>query len=92
MRTRTASTRHQSILENMLNQFPFMTTEIEIIESYIRASRWISKIQIEIASDKKAVKSRHDELVNSTLINTMTIYTDGSGIMERLEQQHTTKH
>jgi hypothetical protein len=30
------------------------------------------------------VKSRHDELVNSTLVNTMTIYMDGSGIMEKI--------
>jgi hypothetical protein len=84
LRTRTASTRHQSILENMLNPFPFITTRIETIEPYIPASWWISKIQVEIASDKKTAKSRHDELVNSTLVNTMTIYTDGSGIMEKI--------
>ena len=84
LRTRTASTRHQSILENMLNQFPLMTTRIETIEPYIRAPWWTSKIQVEIASDKKAAKSRHDELINSTPVNTMTIYTDGSGIMEKI--------
>ena len=84
LRTRTASTIHQSILENMLNQFPLMTTRIETIEPYIRAPWWTSKIQVEIASDKKAAKSRHDELINSTPVNTMTIYTDGSGIMEKI--------
>jgi hypothetical protein len=35
-RIRTASTRHRSILESMLNQFPFMSTRIETIEPYIR--------------------------------------------------------
>jgi hypothetical protein len=78
--------RHQSVLENMLNQFPLMTTRIETIEPYIglREPWWISKIQVEIASDKKAAKSRHDELINSTPVNTMTIYTDGSGIIEKI--------
>jgi hypothetical protein len=30
LRSRTASTRHRSILENMLNQFPLMTTKIKL--------------------------------------------------------------
>jgi hypothetical protein len=68
----------------MLNQFPLMTTKIETIEPYIRAPWWTPKTQVEIAPDKKAAKSRHDELVNSTSNNTMTIYTDGSGIMEKV--------
>jgi hypothetical protein len=44
----------------------------------------VDKIQVEIASDKKAAKSRHDELINSTLVNTVTIYTDGSGITKKI--------
>jgi hypothetical protein len=39
---------------------------------------------VEIASDKKTAISRLDELVNSTPANIMTIYTDGSDIMEKI--------
>ena len=42
------------------------------------------KIRVEIAPDKKAAKTRHNELFNSISNNTMTTYTDGSGIVEKI--------
>ena len=58
MRTRTAQNPHQTNLENILQQFPQMTENIETIEPYIRPPWWMPKVEIKIdvTKDKANVK------------------------------------
>jgi hypothetical protein len=57
MRVRTASTTHQSNLENILQQFPYRAENIERIETHIRPPWWIPKIETQSAQQKTAPKS-----------------------------------
>src|SRR5204863_22924 len=78
MRTRTAQNPHQTNLENVLQQFPLMTENIETIEPYIRPPWWTPKVEIKIDTTKDKAKDQHYKILheNSTA---PTIYTDGSG-------------
>jgi ribonuclease HI len=51
---------------------------METIHPYVRPPWWIPNTNIEISSNKKEAKQRHDEAVHDP--NTICIYTDGSGI------------
>ena len=51
---------------------------METIQPYIRPPWWIPIAHIDISSDKKEAKKRHDETAQDP--NTIHIYTDGSGI------------
>ena len=80
LRTRTAAITHRSNLENILQQFPYMATQIETIEPYIRPPWWLSKIQIKMSPSKEDAKALHNEIQELTGPTTAVIYTDGSGI------------
>ena len=84
MLTRTAVIRHRSILGNIFNQFPFTTERTERIEPYIRAPWWTLRVEIKVATDKKSAKKLHDRLISQSAGGTINIYTDGSGINERI--------
>ena len=84
MRTRTACTRHQSNLENILQQFPYMTESIETIEPYIRPPWWTSKLNINVRPTKTEAKNLHDKMQENTSPTTVSIYTDGSGIANKI--------
>ena len=83
MRTRTAQNPHQTNLENVLQQFPLMTENIETIEPYIRPPWWTPKVEIKIDTTKDKAKDQHYKILheNSTA---PTIYTDGSGIKGKI--------
>jgi hypothetical protein len=51
---------------------------METIHPYVRPPWWIPNANIDISSNKKEAKQRHDEAVHDP--NTICIYTDGSGI------------
>jgi ribonuclease HI len=81
-RTSTAAIKHRSTLGNIYNQFPFTTARIESIEPYVRAPWWTTQAVIQVAECKETAKTLHD---NRAIDNdTMIIYTDGSGIDERI--------
>ena len=80
LRTRTAIYPHQSILENILRQFPQTTAKIETIEPYIRPPWWIPKIKVIINATKDEAKERHRLMREKAEPHTEIIYTDGSGI------------
>ena len=80
MRTRTAQNPHQSNLENILQQFPQMTENIETIEPYIRLPWWTPKMEIKIDITKDAAKNQHHEMQKHEKSIAATIYTDESGI------------
>ena len=84
LRTRTASIPYKSNLENILQQFPHMCTRIETIETYIRPPWWIPAAKIRIEATKEAAKKQHDEIQSQSDAMTMTIYTDGSGIENKI--------
>ena len=84
LRTRTACIPYRSNLENILQQFPYMCTRIETIETYIRPPWWTPTAKIRIEATKEAAKKQHDEIQAHLDITTMTIYTDGSGIEDKI--------
>ena len=84
MRVRTASTTHQSNLENILQQFPYMTENIERIETHIRPPWWIPKIETRISATKDIAKELHYKMQEHTNATTASIYTDGSGIENKI--------
>ena len=51
---------------------------METIQPYICPPWWIPITRIDISSNKKEAKKRHDERIQDP--NTISIYTDGSGI------------
>jgi ribonuclease HI len=79
LRTRTSSLRHRSNLEHIFQHFPKLTAEIETIEPFIRPPWWTARIQFQIAESKEAAKQQHDR-ITSNPADTVSIYTDGSGI------------
>jgi len=83
MRTRTAQNPHQTNLENILQQFPQMTEDIETIESYIRPPWWTLKVEIKIDVTKDKAKDQYYEMQNEKS-TAATIYTDGSGIKNKI--------
>ena len=83
---RTAKTTYRSNLENILQQFPFMTQKIETIEPYIRPPWWTSATKLRIVTTKDNTADLHEKL-QTTAANSrdiMTIYTDGSGIKGKI--------
>ena len=84
MRTRTAQNPHQINLENVLQQFPQMTENIETIEPYIWLPWWTSKVEIKIDITKDKAKDQYYKMQheNSTAA---IIYTDGSGIKGKID-------
>ena len=80
MRMRTAQNPHQSNLENILQQFPQMTENIETIEPYIRPPWWTPKVEIKIDITKDVAKNQHYEMQKHEKSIVATIYRDGSGI------------
>ena len=84
LRTRTANIPHRSNLETILQQFPFMTKELETIEPYIRPPWWSSKTKFLAITGKDAAKASHDELTANLTNDTLVVYTDGSGIDEKV--------
>jgi ribonuclease HI len=84
MRTRTACTRHQSNLENILQQFPYMTEAIETIEPHIRPPWWTSEINVNIKPTKDEAKDLHNRMCKNIKPTTAVMYTDGSGIESKI--------
>jgi ribonuclease HI len=80
LRTRTACISHRSNLENILQQFPYMCTRIETIETHIRPPWWTPTAKIKIGTTKDSAKNEHDKTQTHLDAMTVTIYTDGSGI------------
>jgi ribonuclease HI len=82
LRLRTANITHRSNLENVLQQFPFMTSKLESIEPFIRPPWWTSPAILRIPPTKDDATLLHDKLQASASQSrhTMTIYTDESGI------------
>src|SRR5208282_2963106 len=81
LRTRTANISHRSNLENILQQFPFMTGALEEIVPFVRPPWWTPATRIQIAPTKDEAANLHESLQAQTCNDTtMTIYTDGSGI------------
>ena len=82
LRTRTANISHRSNLENILQQFPFMTGSLETIDPFIRPPWWETAVKIQIAASKDEAVNLHDTLQRQDPRSNgiMTIYTDGSGI------------
>ena len=83
MRTRTAQNPHQTNLENILQQFPQMTENIETIEPYIHPPWWTPKVEIKINVTKDKAKDQYYEMQNKKSM-AATIYTDGSGIKSKI--------
>jgi ribonuclease HI len=79
-RASTSTSRiHISPLEYLTRTFSDYTpSSMETIHPYVRPPWWIPNTNIEISSNKKEAKQRHDEAVHDP--NTICIYTDGSGI------------
>jgi len=68
-----------SPLEHLSRTFPeYSSSTMETIQPYIRPPWWIPIAHIDISSDKKEAKKRHDETAQDP--NTIRIYTDESGI------------
>ena len=82
--SRTAGIRHISPLENILRQFADEVTRTEHIEPYIRPPWWTLKAKIHISPDKKTAEAYHDKIAKETQRGRMHIYTDGSGIDEKI--------
>ena len=74
----STSHTHISPLEYLSRTFPDYSGSMETIRPYVRPPWWIPNTNIDISSNKKEAKQRHDEAVHD--INTICIYTDGSGI------------
>ena len=84
MKTRTAQNPHQTNLENILQQFPQMTENIETIEPYIRPPWWTPKVEIKIDNTKDKAKNQFYELQHEKS-TVAIIYTDGSGIKGEID-------
>jgi ribonuclease HI len=84
LRTRTADVTHRSNFENVLQQFPCLTGWSETIEPYIRPPWWIPKVKIRIEETKEGAKDQHDEICDNPNALTVAIYTDGSGIENKV--------
>ena len=70
---------HISPLEYPTRTFSDYTpSSMETIHPYVRPLWWIPNANIDISSNKKEAKQRHNEAVHDP--NTICIYTDGSGI------------
>ena len=81
---RTAQVRHRSNLENVMHQFPHMAEKIERIEPYIRPPWWIPKVEIQIDATKDTAKDLHNKKQEHKNAATVSIYTDGSGVENRV--------
>ena len=84
LRTRTANVTHRSNFENILQQFPCLTGWSETIEPYIRPPWWVPKVKIKIEATKDNAKDQHDEICERPKALTVAIYTDGSGIENKI--------
>jgi len=84
LRTRTAAITHRSNLENVLQQFPQTTERIESIEPFIRPPWWTLKAKTGIERTKDIAKMAHDKMQELPNAKAATIYTDGSGIKEKI--------
>ena len=85
LRMRTANITHRSNLENILQQFPYMSERIETIEPYIRSPWWTPTTKIRIETTKNDAKLLHDKIqMHLDAATTVTIYTDGSGIENKI--------
>jgi ribonuclease HI len=84
LRTRTVTIAHRSSLGTVFNQFPFMCTKMENIEPFIRAPWYTPSAEIQLVGDKETAKVLHHNLVTNKSRSTMMIYTDGSGIDEKI--------
>jgi hypothetical protein len=68
-----------SPLEYLTRNFPeYSPSMMETIQPYIRLPWWIPMARIDISTNKKEAKKRHDETLQDP--STISIYTDGSGI------------
>src|SRR5579859_3312344 len=68
-----------SPLEHLSRTFPeYSASTMETVQPYIRPPWWIPITHIDISSNKKEAKKRHDERIQDP--NTISVYTDGSGI------------
>ena len=68
-----------------MQQFPHMARKTEFIEPFIRPPWWLPKAQITIAETKDDAKAMHDKILQNTRPGTTHfIYTDGSGIQEKI--------
>jgi len=65
-------------LEHLARQFPKHTSPIETIKPYPLPPWWSPPYETEIQGDKKSAKLKHNATHHDE--NTLTIYTDGSGI------------
>jgi len=83
LRRRTANVKYRSNLEN-IQQFPHTTVgNIESIEPFIRPPWWTLRAEIRIELSKDNAKTEHDKHQECTT-PTMMIYTDGSGINNKI--------
>ena len=84
LRTRTAVFPHRSNLENALQQFPYMCETIESIEPFLRPPWWEPKTILKIENTKENAKAAHDKDQECPNASVRTIYTDGSGIENKI--------
>jgi len=61
-----------------------MNRRAETIEPYIRPPWWISKAKVRIEDTTDGARNQHDETLNHPNALTVAIYTDGSGIENRV--------
>ena len=84
LRTRTACIPHRSNLENILQQFPHMCGKIEKIETHIRPPWWMPTATINVEATKDSAKDQHNKIQTQSDPKIVTIYTDGSGIENKV--------
>ena len=83
-RTGTAHIGHCSILENIFQQFPTTPHQLETIEPYIRPPWYIPVITLQLETSKESAKQLHIQLQANSPYQSMRIYTDGSGIANKI--------
>jgi len=84
LQMRTSCIPHRSNLENILQQFPHMCGKIETIETHIRPPWWTPTAKINIEASKGDAKDQHARNQSHSSATTVTIYTDGSGIENKI--------
>ena len=68
-----------------MQQFPHTARKTEFIKPFIHPPWWLPKAQITIADTKDDAKAMHDKILQNTHPGTTQfIYTDGSGIQEKI--------
>ena len=84
LRVRTANIPHRSNLENALQQFPYMSEDIESIEPFIRPPWWTLRAKTRVDNTKDIAKDFHDRTQEISDATIATIYTDGSGLNKKI--------